>query len=504
MIHYETGVYAVTYALRWRLWNASVVGQAALWAFACAISSVGVCQLVGPGVDTGDSRTLWSSDAKIVLGVHAFILGTIMAFRVNQAFQRYWECATRVHQIKSRWSNAAGMAFTFCTAADEKQEAVDKFQDGIVRLTSMMFCAALNDLERTKHRKQVINNEGMDLESLRFLDQVPDRVEVILRWLQSLAWNAHRDGTLEGPANLLAMLLSELNAGRHDFVYLRTILETPIPYPYAHLLTVLVLAHCFVTVMSSPYVFMHDTMAFAATFLSVFAYAGAYYLAHSIERPFGRGVNDLPWDEYAKEMNQSLFTMLDDRAQNPPVIHFDPMNSHLTVRECISFVGDSEDDHDCVPCGHAGEKQALSVPPSACKPLERKRSGILPGSTPTVSMPELGMKIRGHPRLLSCSSSRSLGREDEHSFARELTQSLTSEIGLEFELSERASWARDAQRLTSTGLPHASPAHCAQASSPTAGSPRQVAAPAKTPGGAVASVNGLLAPPAGPPLGSQV
>jgi len=504
MIHYETGVYAVTYALRWHLWKGSVVGQAALWALVCACSALGVCQLIGPGVDALDTRTLWSSDAKIALGVHAFILGTIMAFRVNQAFQRYWECATRVHQIKSRWSNAAGMAFTFCTAADEKQEAVDKFQDGIVRLTSMMFCAALNDLERTKHRKQVINNEGMDLESLRFLDQAPDRVEVIMRWLQSLTWAAHRDGTLDGDGPIVPTIMSELNVGFHEFVHLRTILETPIPYPYAHLLTVLVLAHCFVTVMSSPYVFMHDTMAFAATFLSVFAYAGAYYLAHSIERPFGRGVNDLPWDEYAKEMNQSLFTMLDDRAQNPPVIHFDPMNSHLTVRECISFVGDSKDDHDfCVQSGEDGDKKALIVPPSACKPLERKRCMVLQDTATTTSMPDLGVKIRGRTHFLSRSSTRSFGPEDGQSLSGDLSQSLTSEVGFEVELPERASSVRDTRKLSKMRTPHPVRAQTENAARPK-DSPRQGAACMKPPSDTIPAMNSVLAPAAGPPLNSPV
>jgi len=499
MIHYETGVYAVTYALRWRLWNASVVGQAALWAFACAISSVGVCQLVGPGVDTGDSRTLWSSDAKIVLGVHAFILGTIMAFRVNQAFQRYWECATRVHQIKSHWSNAVGMAFTMCSASEEKQQDVDKFQDAAVRFTSMMFCAALNDLERTKHRKEVINNEGMDLESLRFLDQAPDRVEVVMRWLQSLTWAAHRDGTLDGQAP--SMVMSELNAGLQDFVHLRTILETPIPYPYAHLLTVLMWAHCLITVASAPYVFLHDAMAFAATFMSVFTYAGAYYLAHSIERPFGRGVNDLPWDDYAKEMNQSLFTMLDDRTQTPPAIHFDPMNSHLTVRECISFVGDSKDDHDyCVQTGEDGDKKALIVPPAACKPLERRRSMVLPGTPSETSFEELGVKIRGRTNFLSRSSTRSFGFEPRDG---DLSQGLVSDAGCELELPERASAVRDVRKLKKSCQPHATRTR-ADSASPQTESPRHGGTPTKSVSDTSPLAGSLLSHPSRPLLKAPV
>jgi len=389
MLYYDPGRWAISYAFAPGVLAGSVIPRTFALASSCAVLSFMLCFLLNhiaggrPTEPTLDDeihlRRMLSNDARVAIASHAFVLGSILVFRVNQAFSRYWSCVGGIRQVKAKWFNATSTAFSFCSADPAKAQAVWNFQQQVVRFASMMYCAALASLESVKCRHEMINNEGMDLDSLRFLDQSDDRAEVLMQWTQKLVVNAVREGTIDAAPPLVTRIFQELGQGMFELMHVRKVNETPIPFPYAQLLTCLLIIHYATTLFALPFVLDNELMVAISSFISVFAYSGAYYLAHEIERPFGDGVNDLPMTEYSKSMNRSLFALLDPRTQTVPSINFARAKEDFTVRECRSFVGDSPSDHQVVylvaddeAAGGVegdGVRATLLVPPNACRAL---------------------------------------------------------------------------------------------------------------------------------------
>jgi len=103
--------------------------------------------------------------------------------------------------------------------------------------------------------------------------------------------------------------------------------EVPFPFPYAQMVTVMLLVFTAVTPVAlglyagSPYT------AAAMTFITTSIYWCINYIAAELEMPFGKDANDLPMLDFQEKMNTGLKTLLEEHAQIPPLFDLSKMRS---------------------------------------------------------------------------------------------------------------------------------------------------------------------------------
>jgi len=257
--------------------------------------------------------------ASSVFGGFNFILGFLVVFRSQQAYSRWWEGGTLLQQLRGEWFNAYSCLVAFGNKSPEKQEEVAEFQQQLVRLFSLLYGSALGQVSQMKENYfELINLDGFDEESLQFLQGCPDKCEVTLQWIQGLIVEAEQKQLLKIAPPILSRVYNELGNGIVNLNNARKIRDFPIPFPLAQMIMVMLMFHAFFTPLVCAATVKTSTWAALLTFVVTFAFWSVLYIATELEMPFGDDKNDLPLREMAIDMNLSLLTMLEPKAQRVP------------------------------------------------------------------------------------------------------------------------------------------------------------------------------------------
>jgi len=249
-----------------------------------------------------------------------FLLGFMLVFRNNQSFSRFWEGATLIHQIRGEWFNAVSNLIAFCTHDEAKKEEVEHFQHLLIRLSSMLYCCALQQVcELTDDTMEIIDVSTMDKDSLAFLKNANDRCEIIMQWIQRLIATGHVDGSLSASPPILSRVYQELSRGIVNLNNVRKIEQVPFPLPYAQILLWMLVVHWLVTPLMASYVIQTPWWAGLLCFITVVGMWSVMYIAVELDQPFGSDHNDLNVAEMQRDFNMSLLQLLHPLAQQPPV-----------------------------------------------------------------------------------------------------------------------------------------------------------------------------------------
>lgn len=225
--------------------------------------------------------------------------------------------------ILSTRFNAYSSLLAFSSRDVEKRFQVRTFQHLLLRLMSLLYCAALQQVSTSDaNRFEIIHLEGMEIERLEFLQNSKDRCEIILHWIQRLIVKSRSEGTITVEAPLLAMVFQQLSRGSVNIDDARKIREFPFPFPYAQMMTGMLLIHWVMTPFLMASLCDDWCWAGVLTFITVFILWNMNYVATAIESPFGDGTNDLPLLEMQREFNNSLTTLLMREAQSAPDFSF--------------------------------------------------------------------------------------------------------------------------------------------------------------------------------------
>merc|ERR1719487_2578619 len=76
----------------------------------------------------------------------SFLFCFLVVFRTQQAYSRFWEGVTLLHQLKGNWLSAMSCTFAFCSMKPEKADDVAQFQHLLARLMSLLHCSALQEV----------------------------------------------------------------------------------------------------------------------------------------------------------------------------------------------------------------------------------------------------------------------------------------------------------------------------------------------------------------------
>lgn len=328
MILYDSGYWNIRFVFSYR---GSVFPRAVAWSFPAALISVGCVFALrewNQGTDaTSDAQlkngmTIWSS--------YNAVLAFLLVFRTQQAYGRFWEGSTLLQEVRGEWFNAVSSLFAFCTPKPERAKEVEDFQHLLVRLMSMLYCTALQQVHKDtdswteKIEFEILDLNGVEDKALQFLSHMRTNrgqtveCEILLQWIQRLIVDNMYSGILPIPPPVITRAFQELSRGIVHLHDARKIAEIPFPFPYAQMMTVFLTIHWAATPFFSALLTDSVTFSCTFTFVSVFAYWSINYIASEIEMPFGSDPNDLPMAEMMGDMNGSLLALLQKDAQVPP------------------------------------------------------------------------------------------------------------------------------------------------------------------------------------------
>jgi len=216
------------------------------------------------------------------------------------------------------------MAFSRKARKDpDRRLEVDEFRHTLVRLTSLMHGCALHELKDVAHEQfEVLDHKGLDDATLLYLSwcrkQGFNLVEVALHMIQVLVTENHENNILAIAPPILSRVYQELSRGMVNLHNAKKITDTQFPFPYAQLISFLLMLHLFLTpFIVSAFVQNHWWSAMI-TFVPVFGMFSVNFVATELEMPFGDDDNDLNMKHFQWEMNHSLLMLSHEKADHCP------------------------------------------------------------------------------------------------------------------------------------------------------------------------------------------
>jgi ion channel-forming bestrophin family protein len=216
------------------------------------------------------------------------VLGLLLVFRTNTAYERFWEG-------RKAWGTITGsirsLGHLIWVSISETEPIDREKKVSILRLLSAFAIATKLQL-----RQQPVNNE---LEALMTSDQFLTLKAAKLPPLQLAVWigdylqqQYHRK--LVTP-NQLAAMNGLVNDLLESLTVCERILGTPIPLAYAIYLKRLLLIYC----LSLPFQVVNNLHWWTSPIAVILSFVllGVEEIGTEIENPFGEDANDLPLEE---------------------------------------------------------------------------------------------------------------------------------------------------------------------------------------------------------------
>jgi len=334
MISYQNGKWHLAHIFRIK---GSVFPKAFMWATPAAICSFDLRLFVFTDDRSNDVHNM-SNVVTTVASSFTYVLGFLLVFRSQQAYSRYWEGVSLVQQTRGQWFNATSSLIAFCSTDTEKRDKVDKFQHLIVRLISILHCTALQQIAEMDDSKfATIDRSGIDVASMSYLAAHTEKCEIIFLWIQRLIMENISNGVLCAAPPIISRIFQDLSLGIVNVNNARKINEVPFPFPYAQMVTVMLLIFTMITPVSLSLYADDAAIAGLITFISVSIYWCINYIAAELEMPFGCDDNDLPLGEFQARMNTSLKTLLEEHAQIPPTFELPPNHTAVVTEAVLSW-----------------------------------------------------------------------------------------------------------------------------------------------------------------------
>eukprot|EP00427_Karlodinium_veneficum_P006685 CAMPEP_0169179514 /NCGR_PEP_ID=MMETSP1015-20121227/67674_1 /TAXON_ID=342587 /ORGANISM="Karlodinium micrum, Strain CCMP2283" /LENGTH=316 /DNA_ID=CAMNT_0009254553 /DNA_START=135 /DNA_END=1082 /DNA_ORIENTATION=+ len=181
---------------------------------------------------------------------------------------------------------------------------------------------------------ELIELEGFDVESMKFLDETHDRCEVVLQWIQRLVVEANAAEVIKIAPPILSRVYNQLGNGIVNLNNARKISDFPIPFPLAQMLSMMLMVHWFTIAVIAAAGIKHAFWATSLPFIAQLAYWSVNYIAVELENPFGDDPNDLPLQDMQRDLNKSLKGLLHPLALFHPQFTLNSETRNLRLIDC--------------------------------------------------------------------------------------------------------------------------------------------------------------------------
>jgi putative membrane protein len=245
----------------------------------------------------GFSLSWQGFDAIITNVSYNLVLGLLLVFRTNSAYDRFWEGRKAWGTITTS-IRSLGHFIWVAIAESEPQDREDK-------VSTLRLLVAFAIATKLKLRQQPVNSE---LESLITQEQILQLQSIQATSLQLSVWMGNYfqkqyDRKLLSVNQLTAMngLVNDMLGG---FTTCERILSTPIPLAYAIYLKRLLLIYC----ISLPFQVVNTLHWWTSPIVIILSFVllGVEEIGTEIENPFGEDANDLPLEEICTNISQDI------------------------------------------------------------------------------------------------------------------------------------------------------------------------------------------------------
>lgn len=236
------------------------------------------------------------SNAMQVHSLLGFVIGLLLVFRTNSAYDRWWEGRIQWGKLVN---NCRNFAIKLNAILPNDSNSKKFFR---VLLANYVF-AMKEHLRKGVEFKELEDNDYLSNEELSKFDHVPNR---IAREMYAKLHQLHKEGEING--DQLITIDGELKSLTDIIGACERIKSTPIPFSYNLFLKKFI----FVYTITLPFGLAHDfhywTIPIASFVLYIFG--SLELLAEEIEDPFGRDTNDLDTDGLSKKIKSNLIEIL--------------------------------------------------------------------------------------------------------------------------------------------------------------------------------------------------
>jgi putative membrane protein len=250
--------------------------------------------------------------------IPSIVLGLLLVFRTNTAYERFWEGRKAWGQLVNNIRNLARQILV----AIPTDESSDHCQKISVLNLLPAFAIAL----KLHLRSESIDRELTDLlspaqiEHLQKIEHIP---LAITFWISQYLEEKYRQGKLD--RHQLVNAIELLNNIADTIGICERILKTPIPLAYAVHLKQLVLIYCLLL----PFQLVADLQWWTGPVVALISFTlfGIEEIGMEIENPFGRDYNDLPLDRICKTIKINVNELIDINQYSALRCHETQINS---------------------------------------------------------------------------------------------------------------------------------------------------------------------------------
>lgn len=297
-------------------WQGSVLPQSAVM----ALPSTALAILLHILFKTFEVRHLdYLEGIDEVWAGYTLVLGFLIVFRSSQAYSRYWDGARSLQSVRAEWFQCFSNLCSWCSTDADRTEEVKHFQTLLARLFSMLHCSGLQEVcDLSDDALEIIDLRGIETASLRYLETATDRCEVICNWIQRLITKSAEEGLLQAQPPVVQVSYQFLSRGMVSLSHAKTIAEVEFPFPYAQMVTIMLLVENIMTPFMACKALKSWWLAGVLAFLVTSAMWSLVHIATEIDQPFGEDANDLPIHAMQRSMNASLLQLLHMDEQEVP------------------------------------------------------------------------------------------------------------------------------------------------------------------------------------------
>lgn len=281
------------HSLQW-LWKASIIPEVTPVVLFCGFVSLVVVIVHQSGINLSFST--------IGLAVPGVVLGLLLVFRTNTAYERFWEA-------RKLWggqiTTSRSMAQSIWNVIPTLDESHAKEKQEITQLL-IAFAVATKLYLRSEPISQELPNL-LSLEQVELLSQHHSHPPLtILGWIRDwIRQQFQRDLIDDRQSVYLLEMVDTLNLSLGGC---ERILNTPIPLAYSLHLRQLIYLYCLI--FPFQVVDSLQWLTIPATCLVAFALFGIEEIGVEIQNPFGYDENDLELDRYCEIIRSNVEEMM--------------------------------------------------------------------------------------------------------------------------------------------------------------------------------------------------
>jgi ion channel-forming bestrophin family protein len=222
-----------------------------------------------------------------------FVLSTLLVFRINSAYDRWWEGRKHWGALVNNTRNLQIKIETLLPGGYRQDKLI------LRNLITLFVFTLKNHLKDQQDSAEIVPFEGFDKEEFLKAKHKPNHV---VKLISQYIYNLNRQGVISDTHMLL--LDGELRSFLDITGACERIKNTPIPYSYSLFLKKII----FIYIISMPLAFGVEFKYWSIPIVvfTFYAFASLELISEEIEDPFGDDANDLPTQELSEKIKVNL------------------------------------------------------------------------------------------------------------------------------------------------------------------------------------------------------